>query len=84
MDKGNLGPPAIDRVRLDGRVAVVTGASQGIGFACARRLAANGCSVVLVGRTAHTLHEAERLLSSEGITLRVSPAMYASSIPSLR
>jgi NAD(P)-dependent dehydrogenase (short-subunit alcohol dehydrogenase family) len=56
-----------NRYRLDGRIAVVTGGSQGIGFACGRRLAANGCQVILVGRTAHTLEEAKRLLFSEGL-----------------
>lgn len=35
------------RFGLDGRVAVITGAAQGIGAACARQLAAQGCAVAL-------------------------------------
>lgn len=45
----------LDRFRLDGRVAVITGAGRGIGAACARTLAEAGADVALTSRTAEQL-----------------------------
>jgi NAD(P)-dependent dehydrogenase (short-subunit alcohol dehydrogenase family) len=44
--------------RLAGKVAVVTGGSRGIGFAVARALVQEGCSVVITGRDEAALAQA--------------------------
>jgi 2-dehydro-3-deoxy-D-gluconate 5-dehydrogenase len=51
---------------LTGRVALVTGAAQGFGFASARRLAEAGASVLLTDRRRDRLEAAAERLSGEG------------------
>ena len=52
--------------RLEGRVALVTGASQGIGRACALRLAAQGASVALAARNMEKLRQVESEIAGAG------------------
>jgi gluconate 5-dehydrogenase len=52
--------------RLDGRVALVTGSSAGIGLALARGLGQAGATVVLNGRDAGKLERTAALLAGEG------------------
>ena len=47
----------LDRFRLDGKVAVVTGASRGIGAACATAMAEVGADVVIAARSKETLEQ---------------------------
>ncbi len=55
--------------RLDGRLALITGSSAGIGLALARGLGQAGAAVVLNGRNAQTLSQAAHMLRDEGITV---------------
>jgi 3-oxoacyl-[acyl-carrier protein] reductase len=51
---------------LSGRVALVTGASQGIGRACAVKLAEQGAAVALVARNREKLDELAQAILSKG------------------
>ncbi len=52
-------------LQIEGRKALVTGASKGIGKATARQLALEGCDVAICARTEATLKETAAELSAE-------------------
>jgi 3-oxoacyl-[acyl-carrier protein] reductase len=53
-------------MKLEGRVALVTGASQGIGHACALHLARNGANVAVAARNQQKLDELVARIAAEG------------------
>lgn len=63
----------LERFRLDGKVAVVTGASRGIGAACALALAEAGADVAVASRTAEALEEVAEAIRSMGRRALVLP-----------
>ena len=58
---------------LSGRLAVVTGASRGIGAATAEALASAGAHVVLVARTASALEQVEERIHAAGGSATIAP-----------
>jgi 7-alpha-hydroxysteroid dehydrogenase len=64
----------LDRFRLDGRVAVVTGAGRGIGAACAMAMAEAGADVVIAARTEAQLQQVADAVAATGRTAEVAVA----------
>jgi short-subunit dehydrogenase len=59
--------------RFDGQLALVTGASRGIGAATAKALAAEGAHVILTARTAGALEQVEEAIHAAGGTATIAP-----------
>jgi short-subunit dehydrogenase len=59
--------------RFDGQLALVTGASRGIGAATAKALAAEGAHVILTARTAGALEQVEEAIHADGGTATIAP-----------
>jgi 3-oxoacyl-[acyl-carrier protein] reductase len=51
-------------VRLDGRTAIITGGSKGLGLAMAKEFAASGANVAILARSADSLTEAKAYASA--------------------
>lgn len=62
-----------DTLSLSGRLALVTGASRGIGAATAKMLAAAGAHVILVARTSGALEAVEEDIHKAGGSATIAP-----------
>ncbi len=63
-------------VRLDGRSAIITGASMGLGLAMAKEFATSGADVAILARRPEVLEQAKRTASA-GARGRVAPVVWA-------
>jgi NAD(P)-dependent dehydrogenase (short-subunit alcohol dehydrogenase family) len=64
----------LDRFKLDGRVAIVTGATSGLGVAFADGLAEAGADVAICGRRAERLEDTKALVEGHGRRCIAVPA----------
>jgi NAD(P)-dependent dehydrogenase (short-subunit alcohol dehydrogenase family) len=68
--------------KLDGKVAVVTGGSSGIGFATARAFHQEGAQVVITGRDQEALSQAQRTLG-DGVVAMVADVTHSKDLEHL-
>ncbi|MCL2345771.1 MAG: SDR family oxidoreductase [Desulfobulbus sp.] len=66
-------PPCAEGGRLNGKVALITGAAGGIGFATAQRFAAEGATVVLADIDGERLAMQTRQLAAAGLAVAAMP-----------
>lgn len=66
-------PSSTPRRRLEGRIALIAGASRGLGAAVAERFAAEGAHVVLAARTVGGLEEVDDRIRKTGGTATLVP-----------
>jgi NADP-dependent 3-hydroxy acid dehydrogenase YdfG len=57
--------------KLDGKVAIVTGASSGIGLAIAKSLGKEGATVVLAGRTMEPMEAAAKEIGGKSVARKI-------------
>ena len=63
----------LERLRIDGRAAIVTGSGRGIGAACALAMAEAGADVVLASRTEEQLQAVAKEAEALGVRAVVVP-----------
>ncbi len=66
--------PIPARIDLSGEVAIVTGATSGLGWRFARLLAAQGAKIAITGRRVERLQELAERISADGGTALTVPA----------
>ena len=66
--------PILDRFKLTGRRALITGGSRGLGLEMARALGEAGAEVVIAGSDQARLHSACEALRREGLSVNSIPA----------
>ena len=60
----------MDKDYLTGKVAIITGASRGIGTAISKMIAEMGCNIVIVGRDQERLGKLENQFSRYGVKIK--------------
>src|SRR5689334_1956322 len=73
----------LDRFRLDGKVAVVTGSNRGLGLSMAAALAEAGADIVSVQRSAEAPELSERVAATGRRLLVISADLADNSAPEL-